>query len=145
MSTTTNRTTATRARLVTTAMLFCGSHPLAGVARDWCLELHGRPPRGTVACGACWEHAIRTDAVFAAEEDLPPAPVADPDLIDDVAVDRACAGFPVPLTAAEVPVVVRRLRQDGRTFADIAALLGRDPDALRALARVPHRGAGVAA
>ena len=143
---TTNATATLRGgRLVTVAMLFSGSHPLAGVARDWCLELHGRPPRGTVACGACWEHAIRTDAVVAAEEDLPPAPVADPDLIDDVAVDRACAGLPVPLTAAEVTVVVRRLRQDGRTFADIAALLGRDPDALRALVRGQDRGSGVAA
>lgn len=133
---------------------FTSAHPLAQVAADRCRRLHGGLPRWLVACGACWEHAVRTDAVVAAEEDLPELPERDPDLVDDVAVERACAGDRVRLTRLELLAAVRRLRSRGVTYCAIAARLGRDPEALRRLVRDQHdtapaaggaAGAGVAA
>ena len=111
---------------------FRDTHPLAQVATARCTELHGRAPKNVTACGACWEHVVRTDAVFAAEWGLPQEPPpADPDLIDDVAVTRACAGEPVTLTGPEMWAVVERLRTAGCTFREIGAVLGRAPDGLQ--------------
>jgi len=111
---------------VTAAAWFTKAHPLAGVARHRCLTLHGTPPRLTVACGACWEYAVRTDATVAALEGLPADLVIDPDLIDEVAVDRACTGQRVHLTDAETLTAVARLRAEGLTLVSVADRLGRD-------------------
>jgi hypothetical protein len=119
--------------LATVAMRFTTAHPLAGLAREQCTQLHRQPPRGTVACGACWEHVIRTDAVFADRWGLPAEPVADPDLVDEIAVERACTGDPVALTAAEVAAAVARMRAAGLGFAVIGQRLRRDPAGLRQL------------
>ena len=125
-------TPITTTTIVTARDWFSPVHPLAGVARHRCLTAHGKPPRWSVACGPCWEHVVRTDAVFAAESDLPQVPPpADPDLIDEIAVERACAGDPVTLTGPETLAVVERLRAAGRTFREIGALVGRTPDALQ--------------
>ena len=110
---------------MTAAAWFTKTHPLAGVARHRCITLHGTPPWWAVACGQCWEHAVRTDATVAALEDLPADLVTDPDLIDEVAVDRACAGHPVHLTDAETLVAVLRLRAEGLTLQMVADRLGR--------------------
>jgi len=119
-------------RRLTASGHFRETHPLAQVAAARCTELHGRAPKNVTACGACWEHVVRTDAVFAAESDLPQVPPpADPDLIDEIAVERACAGDPVALTGPETWAVVERLRAAGRTFREIGALVGRTPDALQ--------------
>lgn len=77
-------------------------HPLASVARRNC-SAHPTGRRylvGGVACGQCWEAAIRTDERFAVEFGLGELD-RDPEYIDIVAVERALAGRRVPLTNAE--------------------------------------------
>lgn len=51
-------------------------------------------------------------------------PVADPDDIDEIAVERACHGDKVPLTKAEQRVAIRKLTRRGMSGAEISALLG---------------------
>ena len=55
---------------------------------------------------------------------LPPEPVADPDLVDEVAVERACAGDPVRLTPVERRVAIARLLKRGLTPSQAAERLG---------------------
>lgn len=54
-----------RARAATAQAHFTNQHPLADRARQMCreggAEHLARPHVGDVACGQCWEHAIRTD------------------------------------------------------------------------------------
>jgi DNA-binding NarL/FixJ family response regulator len=76
-----------------------------------------------VACGACWEQAIRDDERFAVQHELPRQLQADPDLLDDVAISRASHGDPVHLTNAERREAVRRLRSSGLTITQIATRL----------------------
>jgi len=98
-------------------------HPLARVAAEHCTE-HAAPLVGGVACGACWERAIRDDERIAIEFELDRDEVAEPDdLVDVVAVERACAGERVPLTEAELVVAIRRLRGNGWSRTAIAAQL----------------------
>jgi hypothetical protein len=139
-------------RRATPAAHFRSPHPLAQLAGERCTTVHGALPRGAGACGACWEHVIRTDAAFADRWGLPETLVADPDLVDQIAVERACAGEPVRLTAAEVTAAVDRLRARGLTYAAIGRRLGRDPDPWRRARQTPpgsaparHDGSGVAA
>jgi hypothetical protein len=47
-----------------------------------------------------------------------------PDVIDDIAVDEAIHGRPVPLTPAETAVVVKRLTDRGWSAAQIAQRIG---------------------
>jgi hypothetical protein len=109
---------------------FSRSHPLAQVASDRCEAVHGRRGPHQQPCGPCWEHAVRTDALFAAEWDLPAELVAEPDLIDEIAVDRACGGGSVRLTVAELALVVEQLRRWGLTWDQIGRRIGRNGEAL---------------
>jgi hypothetical protein len=63
------------------------------------------------ACGVCWERAIRDDERFAVEHGLPREIAVDPDYIDEIAVDLACRGEEVTLTAAEFAVAVARMQR----------------------------------
>ncbi len=100
-------------------------HPLASVARDRCRLEHPRTRRrmGGVACGRCWEQAIRADERVVVELGLPAEPVADPELVDEVAVDRACAGEAVRLSKAERRAALLRLAGRGLSSAEAVALL----------------------
>ncbi len=80
------------------------AHPLAAVAGRRCR--HSHPGRGFllggVACGVCWEAAIRADERMAVECELPAAsPPPDREHVDPVAVELAAAGERVPLSRAE--------------------------------------------
>lgn len=105
---------------------FNARHPQARPAWIRCRSLHaGSPVKrvGGVACGACWEHAIRTDERFVIEcglQDAPPVPADD---VDEVAVARAVTGRRVPLTDAERAAAVRLLAGRGLPPARIAELL----------------------
>jgi len=102
------------------------SHPLAAVAARLCESHLGSARRfglGQVACGDCWEQAIRADERVVVELGLPPEPVADPNLVDEVAVERACAGDPVRLSPAERRVAAGRLLERGLTPSQAAARL----------------------
>jgi len=93
----------------TVAAYFGPAHVLADVAARNCAPHHS-PLIGGDACGACWERAVRDDERFAAEFDLPRDVAADPDDVDEIAVDLACRGEDVALTAAEFAAAVARMR-----------------------------------
>lgn len=88
-------------------------HPLAGVAARLC-EAHLGPWRvsglGGVACGGCWEQAIRNDESVVVEFGLARDVEPDPSFVDEVAVDLALQGACVALTPAE-RAEVDRLRE----------------------------------
>jgi hypothetical protein len=98
------------------------SHPLATLAAARCE--HVTPLVGGVACGACWEQAIRDDERFVVENDLPGELVTDPDLVDEVAVERAMGGRRVQLTSAERRTAIAALLGRGMTPGRISTLLG---------------------
>jgi hypothetical protein len=77
-----------------------------------------------VGCGACWEQAIRADERAVVVFGLPRECAPDPDLVDEIAVELACGGEPVSLTAVERAAVVRRLTARGETAERIAERLG---------------------
>jgi hypothetical protein len=62
-----------------------------------------------VACGACWERAIRDDERVVVECGLPREITPDPSYVDQIAVDLACRGERVSLTRREFRVAVARL------------------------------------
>lgn len=101
-------------------------HVLASVARRLCRELHpnltGQTRIGQVACGRCWERAIRDDERAVVQFDLPRELAADPYLIDPVAVERAARGEKVSLTPYERRLVVALLRSSGWS-AELAEVL----------------------
>lgn len=81
------------------------THPLAEPARRRC-DLAGHPEAGRlhgVACEYCFEQTIRADE----RGEITAAP--DATRIDEVAVERSCAGEKVPLGPREREEVVRRL------------------------------------
>jgi hypothetical protein len=87
-------------------------HPLATVARQVCVRSGHQSARlgvGVVACGACWERVLRDDERVVVLFDLPRELERDPLLVDDIAVERACRGESVPLTAVERAAAVERL------------------------------------
>jgi hypothetical protein len=89
-----------------------GSNPVASVAARLCRGRHEHSPSWeSVACPDCWETALIADKEAAAEAGLPEVCEADPDLIDEVAVERAVAGKPVELTIAEWQAAKRALMQ----------------------------------
>jgi hypothetical protein len=102
------------------------AHPLAAVAARHCQpqddHILARRRVRSAACPDCWQRAIVDDQTIAAECGLGPGYVeADPDLIDDIAVERACAGhWPVTLTTREQGVAVRALRAAGLDLGQIA-------------------------
>lgn len=104
------------------AAYFGPEHVLADVAARHC-DAHRSPFTRAVACGACWELAIRDDERFAAECDLPRELEPDPEYIDEVAVDLACSGERVALTPAELVVAVNRLRHRSMSLSRIALRL----------------------
>lgn len=100
------------------------AHPLARIAARHCAG-HQAPLMGGVACGACWERAIRDDERVVVEFELDRELLAEPsDLIDAIAVERACAGESLPLTEAEVSAAIQRLRRAGWSKPAISDQLG---------------------
>ncbi|QYN41085.1 hypothetical protein K1T35_47950 (plasmid) [Pseudonocardia sp. DSM 110487] len=53
-------------------------HPVAAVAQRLCEDTSHTVQLGTVACGDCWEQAIRTDQQVVLEFELPADHDADP-------------------------------------------------------------------
>lgn len=98
------------------------AHPLASAAARLCE--HQTSPATGVACGPCWETSIRDDERFAVENDLPRMISHDPELVDDVAVERALAGESITLTPAERRAAIATLLRRGRSAGSIATLLG---------------------
>lgn len=106
-------------------------HPVAEVAARLC-EAHLPGVRasvgiGGVACGACWERAIRADERAVVLFDLPREIEPDPSYVDEIAVERACAGDRVRLTRPEFVEAVRRLIAWGYSGQAAAERLGVDP------------------
>src|SRR3954452_3042263 len=100
------------------------SHPLAPVAGERCTHL--TPQVGGVACGECWESAIRDDERFVVENDLP-REVGDQDEgVDEIAVERAVAGEPMSLTRQEQRIAIAALLRYGKTPAYISRVLRMD-------------------
>lgn len=89
------------------------AHPLADAARVHCRRVHGPGPAGLVgqvACGACWERAIRADERLVVEFGLPAdPPPPDRFAVDEVAVERAGYGDRVRLTDADRAELARRV------------------------------------
>jgi hypothetical protein len=101
------------------------THPLATVAAGHCARHLGRHRLhyiGGVACGACWERAIRDDERVMMAFELPPLR-PDPSYIDDVAVELLCRGDLVTVTRAERVEAVRRLVSSGMGPTAIARRL----------------------
>lgn len=101
---------------------FGSEHVLADVAARHC-DAHRSPFTRAVACGACWELAIRDDERFAVEFGLPRELEPDPSYIDEIAVDLACQGERIQLTPAELAVAVARLYGRSLSLTRIAMRL----------------------
>ena len=117
------------------------THPLAEVARRHCANEHDSPPvavLGNVACGACWERAIRDDERVVVEFELPREVEVDPTYLDEIAIERACQGHRVVLTKAERAAAVARLAAKGLTAGQIADRLHTRPERLPAVIRREH-------
>ena len=110
------------------------SHPLAVLAAKRCRSA-GHPSagqRGVVACGSCWEQVIRADERFVSECGLPDEVTADVVGVDEIAVERACAGDrSVVLTRYEVWAAVAVLQGRGLSAGQIAARLHRETTTVR--------------
>jgi hypothetical protein len=104
------------------ALHLAPAHALASVAGNHC-EGHTSSLVGGVACGSCWERAIRDDERFAVENELPRQLTIDPDLVDNVAVERAMQGQPVRLTPRERAAALAALSSMGIPQSRIARLL----------------------
>jgi hypothetical protein len=106
-------------------------HPVAEVAARLCAAHLAALARsaglGGVACGACWERAIRDDERAVVLFGLPREIEPDPSYVDQVAVDRACGGDQVRLTRLEFAEAVRRLTVWGYNGRQAADVLGVDP------------------
>jgi hypothetical protein len=113
------------------------AHPLADVAAQHCD--HAVPRLGSVACGACWELAIRDDERVAVLYDLPRELAPDPTHVDEVAVELACRGERVDLTPVERAEAARRLAGKGLSTWQIAKRLH-----TRRITRGPLTGAPAA-
>ena len=101
------------------------SHPVAEVARRRCRGLHPvRASRVAVACGQCWERAIRDDERAVVLFGLPREIAPDPDYVDEIAVELAVAGRRPRLVAAEEAAAVAVLAGRGWSDSRIAEWLG---------------------
>ncbi|GAB3646045.1 hypothetical protein GCM10028833_07250 [Glycomyces tarimensis] len=93
-------------------MGFDGSHPVASAAARLCRTEHGHSPSWEdVACPQCWESALLADKEAAVGAGLDGECPADPELVDEVAVERAVAGEAIELTVAEWQEAKRALMQ----------------------------------
>ncbi len=127
------------APLISAAAHFGPGHVLADVAARNCTS--HRPSAASVGpCGVCWEKAIRDDERFAVEYDLPREVTADPTYVDEIAVDLACAGEPVQLTAAEFAAAVTRLRARRLCPTQIARRLHRSYGAVARVTDIETKG-----
>jgi hypothetical protein len=109
---------------------------LADVAARHCAEHIGRERYryvGRVACGACWERAIRDDERVVIAFGLPRALSTDPVDVDQVAVELACCGERVRLTSAERAEAARQLAGRGVGIAVIGGRLGMSAYSVRAV------------
>ena len=100
-------------------MHFTDEHPLAQIASRHCRDPHG-PLVGGVACGRCWELAIRDDERVVVEHDLPREQLPDHLLVDEVAIARAIDGQRVWLRPAERRLAIARLLDRGFRCGAIA-------------------------
>ncbi len=111
------------------------AHPLAQVAGEQCRAEHGRPVAsagvGRVACGRCWEDAIRRDERAVITFGLDRGEVGDPNYLDPIAVSLACAGEPVRLTRAERAAARDQLAAAGVGVTEIGRRLSRRGTAAR--------------
>ena len=110
------------------------THPLAEIAAGHCTS-HVAPLVGGVACGACWEQAIRDDERVVVDFELSRDLVVDPSAVDEIAVERACDGDHVALTEPELVAAIQVLRGRGLSMHDFA-------DRLQAPDRVVFREVG---
>jgi hypothetical protein len=112
------------------------AHPLASVAAQYCARHAGRSHRGyvgRVACGGCWERAIRDDARVVAAFGLPRQLTPDLGYVDEIAVEFACRGERRSLTAVERAEAVRRLSTAGTGPGAIGACPGLPGESVRGL------------
>jgi hypothetical protein len=101
------------------------SHPVAEPARRRCRALHPeRAARVAVACGECWERAIRDDERAVVLFGLPREIEPDPDYVDEIAVEQAIAGHRPRLVPAEEAAAVAVLAARGWSDTRIAEWLG---------------------
>lgn len=111
------------------------AHPLARVAREQCRKVHGPSAAANgparVACGRCWEDAIRRDERVVIAFGLDRGEVGDPDYLDPIAVSLACAGEPVRLTRAERRAARAQLAAAGLGPTEIGRRLSRRGTAAR--------------
>jgi hypothetical protein len=113
---------------------FSMSHPLAPVAGRNCADHLGplrRGALGQIACGACWEKAIRDDERVVVEFGLPHELIIDPTYVDEIAVELAMRGERVELTPVERAEAVRRLDAARVAAATIGWRLGMSHDTVR--------------
>lgn len=109
-----------------TKSYFGDSHPLAAAARALCGH-RGSPKVGGVACGHCWESAIRIDAARGEEATPMPAPdlraVADENL-----VERILGGdWKTSCSPSDKTEVARRWHAAGKSMAELEKLTGWRP------------------
>jgi hypothetical protein len=101
---------------------FGPSHPLAEVAARHC-DAPANTLIGGVACGTCWERAIRDDEQVVTEYGLPRDLDPDPNYVDEIAVELACRGERIALTPVEFRVAVETLSNRRLTTVQIARRL----------------------
>lgn len=110
---------------------FSTAHQLAPVASKLCQRKHAVPLSaltGGVACGSCWEEAIRADERVAVEFSLPSL-AGDHTVIDEVAIKRAIAGERTLtgqrqlLTRPEKIQAIALMADSGRTPYEVAIRL----------------------
>jgi Helix-turn-helix domain len=101
---------------------FSDQHPLAQIASGHCRGQHV-PLIGGVACGQCWERAIRDDERLVVEHELPSEQAPDHLVVDEVAVECAMDGRRISLTPAERRLAIERLLNRGWNCAKIAGRL----------------------
>ena len=114
------------------------SHPLARVANRHCRahNAHGLSGWaggiGSVACGTCWEQAIRDDERVVIEYGLSRHQGPDIDVVDEIAIERACRGEQVRLTRVERSIAAVQLRDsDGLSDYQIARRLHTNSEVVR--------------
>jgi hypothetical protein len=101
------------------------THPVAEPAHRRCRELHPRTAAAVaVACGECWERAIRDDERAVVLFGLPREIEPDPEYVDVVAVELAVAGHRPRLTPVEEARAVAVLLRRGWSDTRIAEWLG---------------------
>ncbi|GAA1403888.1 hypothetical protein GCM10009613_65610 [Pseudonocardia kongjuensis] len=105
--------------------LLPAGHAVASVARTMCREFGHDAPHGGIACGRCWEHAIRNDERVVIEFGLTARDEEpDPSYVDEVAVHRALNGEVLPLGENEQDEVIRRMNSEGLSPSAISEVTG---------------------